>query len=44
VILKLQFDALIFQKKVNVLISMETSAARNAGLPIVTRGKTRKGK
>jgi len=33
------FDALIFQKKVNVLISMETSAARNAGLPIVTRGK-----
>ena len=28
------FDALIFQKKVNVLISMETSAARNAGLPI----------
>jgi len=34
------FDALIFQKKVNVLISMETSAARNAGLPIVSRGKT----
>jgi branched-chain amino acid transport system substrate-binding protein len=34
------FDALIFQKKVNVLISMETSAARNAGLPIVARGKT----
>ena len=34
------FDLLIFQKKVNVLISMETSAARNAGLPIVTRGKT----
>lgn len=33
------FDALIFQKKVNVLISMETSAARNAGLPIVARGK-----
>ena len=32
------FDALIFQKKVNVLISMETSAARNAGLPIVARG------
>ncbi len=31
---------LIFQKKVDVLISMETSAARNAGLPIVTRGKT----
>ena len=34
------FDALIFQKKVNVLISMETSAARNAGLPIFARGKT----
>src|SRR5580704_13333698 len=34
------FDALIFQKKVNVLISMETSAARNARLPIVSRGKT----
>src|SRR5579864_2824087 len=33
------FDSLIFQKKVNVLISMETSAARNAGLPIVARGK-----
>src|SRR6476660_9917510 len=33
-------DSLIFQKKVNVLISMETSAARNAGLPIVSRGKT----
>ncbi len=34
------FDSLIYQKKVNVLISMETSAARNAGLPIVQRGKT----
>jgi branched-chain amino acid transport system substrate-binding protein len=34
------FDSLIFDKKVNVLISMETSAARNAALPIVTRGKT----
>ncbi len=33
------FDSLIFQKKVNVLISMETSAARNGRLPIVTRGK-----
>jgi urea transport system substrate-binding protein len=33
------YDALIFQKKVNVLITMETSAARNAGLPIVARGK-----
>src|SRR3978361_842973 len=34
------FDSLVFQKKVEVLISMETSAARNAGLPIVTKGKT----
>ena len=34
------FDCLVFQKKVDVLISMETSAARNAGLPIVARGKT----
>lgn len=34
------FDSLIFQKKVDALISMETSAARNAGLPIVNRGKT----
>jgi branched-chain amino acid transport system substrate-binding protein len=33
------FDTLIFQKKVDALISMETSAARNAGLPIVARGK-----
>ena len=33
------FDSLIFQKKVDALISMETSAARNAGLPIVNRGK-----
>ena len=33
------FDSLIFQKKVDALISMETSAARNAGLPIVARGK-----
>lgn len=33
------FDALVFQKKVDVLISMETSAARNAGLPILARGK-----
>jgi branched-chain amino acid transport system substrate-binding protein len=34
------FDALIFQKKADVLITMETSAARNAGLPLVQRGKT----
>lgn len=33
------YDSLIFQKKVDVIISMETSAARNAGLPIVNRGK-----
>jgi urea transport system substrate-binding protein len=33
------FDSLVFQRKVDVLISMETSAARNAGLPIVARGK-----
>lgn len=33
------FDSLIFQKKVDILISMETSAARNAGLPIIARGK-----
>jgi branched-chain amino acid transport system substrate-binding protein len=33
------FDSLILQKKVDVLISMETSAARNAGLPIVSRAK-----
>ena len=33
------FDSLIFQRDVDVLISMETSAARNAGLPIVARGR-----
>lgn len=33
------FDALLFQKNADVLITMETSAARNAGLPIVTRAK-----
>lgn len=32
------FDSLVFQKDVDALISMETSAARNAGLPIVSRG------
>lgn len=32
------FDSLIYQKNVNVIISMETSAARNAGLPIVSKG------
>lgn len=34
------YDSLIFQKKVHAIIAMETSAARNAGLPIVNRGKT----
>jgi urea transport system substrate-binding protein len=34
------YDQLIFRKKVDALITMETSAARNAGLPIVTKGKT----
>jgi ABC-type branched-subunit amino acid transport system substrate-binding protein len=33
------FDTLVFQKKVDAIIAMETSAARNAALPIVTRGK-----
>ncbi|WP_111734093.1 substrate-binding protein [Roseovarius amoyensis] len=33
------FDSLVFQSEVDVLISMETSAARNAGLPIVNRGQ-----
>ncbi|MGE0006097.1 MAG: substrate-binding protein [Parvibaculaceae bacterium] len=32
------FDSLIFQKEVNAIITMETSAARNAGLPIVSKG------
>lgn len=32
------FDSLIFQKEVNAVILMETSAARNAGLPIVSKG------
>src|SRR3954471_19193885 len=32
-------DSLIFQKKVNTLISMQTSAARNGMLPIVSRGR-----
>lgn len=32
------FDSLIFKKEVNVIISMETSAARNAALPIVAKG------
>lgn len=32
------FDTLIFQRRVDALISMQTSAARNAGLPILSRG------
>ncbi|MBY2988547.1 substrate-binding protein [Rhizobium leguminosarum] len=32
------FDSLVFQKEVNVIISMETSAARNAGLPTISKG------
>lgn len=32
------FDSLVYQKEVDVIISMETSAARNAGLPIVSKG------
>jgi urea transport system substrate-binding protein len=34
------YNSLIFQQKVSVIITMETSAARNAGLPVVARGKT----
>lgn len=33
------FNSLVLQKNVNAIITMETSAARNAGLPIVSRGK-----
>lgn len=32
-------DTLVFQKNVDAVISMETSAARNAALPIIARGK-----
>ena len=32
------FDSLIFSDQVDALISMQTSAARNAGLPILSRG------
>ncbi len=34
------FESLVYEEEVDVLISMETSAARNAGLPIVNRGRT----
>lgn len=33
------YDSLVFQQKVDAIVAMETSAARNAGLPIVNRGK-----
>lgn len=33
------YDFLVFQKKVDAIASIETTAARNAGLPIITRGK-----
>lgn len=33
------YDSLMFQKKVDAVISMETTAARNAALPIVSRAK-----
>jgi branched-chain amino acid transport system substrate-binding protein len=33
------YDFLVFQKKVDAIISSEPSSARNAGLPIITRGK-----
>lgn len=33
------FDTLVFQKKVDGIIAMETSAARNAALPIISKGK-----
>jgi len=33
------YDALVFQKKVDAIITMEISAARNAGLPIINRGR-----
>jgi len=33
------YDTLVFQKKVNAVITMETSSNRNAGLPIISRGR-----
>ncbi|ENU5850693.1 substrate-binding protein [Klebsiella pneumoniae] len=33
------YDSLVFQRKVDGIVAMETSAARNAGLPIVNRGR-----
>ena len=33
------YDSLVFQRKVDGIVAMETTAARNAGLPIVNRGR-----
>jgi len=33
------YDTLVFQKKVDAVITMEISAARSAGLPIISRGR-----
>ncbi|WP_413197338.1 substrate-binding protein [Pararobbsia alpina] len=33
------YDTLVFQKNVDAVISMETSAARNAALPAIARGR-----
>lgn len=33
------FDTLVFQKKVSAVIAMENSAARNAALPVINRGR-----
>lgn len=33
------YDTLVFQKNVDAIISMETSAARNAALPVIARGR-----
>lgn len=34
------FNALLFQQKADVIITMETSAARNGGLPVISRART----
>lgn len=34
------YNSLIFQQHADAIITMETSAARNAGLPVVARGRT----
>ena len=33
------YDSLVYQKEVDGIVAMETTAARNAGLPIVNRGR-----